>query len=146
MRQNIIITIVVVYLIGFVLANKLVRDSCTHHACKHGWNSKYNAKEKRIASAWIIGFPLLAFFFVEKVFPERPNRPLDRSSKHVSHKRSRKEYFKPTSPHAPSEDPICQKCGFTMKLRIAKRGAHIGNEFWGCSNYPRCKNIVNKTS
>ena len=145
MRQNIFITLVVIYLIGFVLANKLVRDSCTHHACKHGWNSKYNVKEKRIASAWIIGFPLLAYFFVEKVFPDQPNRQPNRSSNHASHQRPRKSDFKPSPPQISGEDPICQKCGATMKLRTAKRGPHIGSEFWGCSNYPRCKNIVNKS-
>ena len=37
---------------------------------------------------------------------------------------------------------ICQKCGSTMVKRVAKKGVNKGNEFWGCSNYPMCRNIV----
>jgi len=31
-----------------------------------------------------------------------------------------------------------------MTLRTAKRGSNAGNEFWGCSQFPRCRGIVNK--
>ena len=34
---------------------------------------------------------------------------------------------------------ICPYCGGALKLRTAKRGAHFGEHFWGCSNYPRCR-------
>lgn len=33
----------------------------------------------------------------------------------------------------------CPKCGSKLVLRIAKQGVNKGNEFYGCSNYPRCK-------
>lgn len=33
----------------------------------------------------------------------------------------------------------CPRCGATMVLRTAKRGANVGNQFWGCSSYPRCR-------
>lgn len=36
-------------------------------------------------------------------------------------------------------EPKCPKCGSTMVLRTAARGQHKGNQFWGCSDYPRCK-------
>ena len=39
--------------------------------------------------------------------------------------------------------PTCPSCGIKMELRIARKGANAGNEFWGCRNYPRCKNILN---
>ncbi len=39
----------------------------------------------------------------------------------------------------------CQKCGSPMVKRQAKKGANKGNLFWGCSQYPKCKNIVNIT-
>ena len=32
----------------------------------------------------------------------------------------------------------CPKCGSKMMLRTARRGYNIGNQFYGCSNYPRC--------
>jgi hypothetical protein len=37
---------------------------------------------------------------------------------------------------APPSCPICMKA---MVRRTAKRGANVGNEFWGCSGYPSCK-------
>ena len=30
-----------------------------------------------------------------------------------------------------------------MVLRTARRGSNAGNQFWGCSQYPRCKGITN---
>ena len=30
-----------------------------------------------------------------------------------------------------------------MILRIARRGRNVGKEFWGCSTYPVCKEVVN---
>jgi restriction system protein len=33
----------------------------------------------------------------------------------------------------------CPKCGSTMVKRVAKRGPGAGQEFWGCTEYPRCR-------
>lgn len=38
--------------------------------------------------------------------------------------------------------PICPKCGTQMVIRTAKRGDQKGEEFWGCKNYPKCREIV----
>lgn len=38
----------------------------------------------------------------------------------------------------------CPKCGALLVLRTAKRGANIGKEFYGCSNYPKCRYIRNR--
>ncbi len=35
--------------------------------------------------------------------------------------------------------PTCPTCGTKMKIRITKKGKNEGNNFWGCSNYPRCR-------
>ncbi|MGA7982109.1 MAG: topoisomerase DNA-binding C4 zinc finger domain-containing protein [Chromatiaceae bacterium] len=35
--------------------------------------------------------------------------------------------------------PACPTCGATMVKRVAKRGAHSGQSFWGCSRYPDCR-------
>lgn len=35
----------------------------------------------------------------------------------------------------------CPKCGDTMVLRTAKRGANAGKKFWGCSAFPRCRMV-----
>ena len=37
----------------------------------------------------------------------------------------------------------CPKCDSPMVKRTAKKGVYAGNMFWGCSNYPKCKCIVN---
>ncbi len=33
----------------------------------------------------------------------------------------------------------CPACGGEMVRRKASKGANAGNEFWGCSNYPKCR-------
>lgn len=35
--------------------------------------------------------------------------------------------------------PTCPKCGVPMVLRTAGRGARRGEQFYGCPNYPRCR-------
>lgn len=43
----------------------------------------------------------------------------------------------------------CPKCNGDLILRTAMRGANVGNRFYGCSNYPKCKyvqNVINDTS
>jgi restriction system protein len=39
--------------------------------------------------------------------------------------------------------PSCPVCRSAMQKRTAKRGANAGNEFWGCSQYPKCRGVVN---
>ncbi len=38
--------------------------------------------------------------------------------------------------------PVCPKCGTPMVIRTAKKGNQKGAEFWGCKNYPKCREIV----
>lgn len=38
---------------------------------------------------------------------------------------------------------ICPKCGAEMIKRIATKGANAGNTFYGCSNFPKCRGIIN---
>ncbi|MCU7940935.1 MAG: restriction endonuclease [gamma proteobacterium symbiont of Bathyaustriella thionipta] len=33
----------------------------------------------------------------------------------------------------------CPRCSHQLVLRTARRGQHAGNQFYGCSNYPRCR-------
>ncbi|MGM9969572.1 MAG: type I DNA topoisomerase [Anaeroplasma sp.] len=41
------------------------------------------------------------------------------------------------------EEIICPKCGKGHFVkRVAARGKNKGSEFYACSNYPRCKNII----
>jgi predicted RNA-binding Zn-ribbon protein involved in translation (DUF1610 family) len=42
-----------------------------------------------------------------------------------------------------SAERKCPKCGSSMVLRTAKRGSGAGNQFWGCSSYPKCTVVQN---
>ena len=40
---------------------------------------------------------------------------------------------------------ICPTCGKGhMIKRVASKGKNKGNVFYGCSNFPRCKNIMSE--
>lgn len=36
-------------------------------------------------------------------------------------------------------EKVCPRCGKPMVQRVAKRGTHSGEHFWGCSNFPKCR-------
>lgn len=38
---------------------------------------------------------------------------------------------------------ICPECGSKLVLRTAKKGNNVGNQFYGCSAYPKCRFIKN---
>lgn len=38
---------------------------------------------------------------------------------------------------------ICPKCGSNLVLRTAKKGENAGRQFYGCSNFPKCRYIQN---
>ncbi|MFN8398446.1 MAG: DUF2726 domain-containing protein [Anaerolineales bacterium] len=40
-----------------------------------------------------------------------------------------------------SSTPICPKCGIPMVLRTVSQGEHKGKQFYGCQNYPRCREM-----
>lgn len=39
-------------------------------------------------------------------------------------------------------EPMCPKCGSKMVLRTASKGANAGNQFWGCSSFPKCRGVI----
>ena len=44
--------------------------------------------------------------------------------------------------HQPSGDEkVCPKCSSKMVKKIAKKGKNVGNEFWACSAFPKCRHI-----
>ncbi len=71
---------------------------------------------------------------VEKIQTERLSKSFKTHREHVKHV---KEIVKEKE-----SQMICQKCGSPMVKRVAKRGTNKGNEFWGCSNFPKCKHII----
>jgi restriction system protein len=49
----------------------------------------------------------------------------------------------PAVPPVPQPAKICPQCGGKLELRVARQGSHAGQQFWGCSNFPKCKYIEN---
>lgn len=40
-----------------------------------------------------------------------------------------------------STAPLCPKCGIPMMVRTVAQGEHKGKQFYGCANYPRCREM-----
>ena len=43
------------------------------------------------------------------------------------------------------EEPVCPKCGARLVVRTARHGANAGNQFYGCSAFPKCRYTQNIT-
>jgi hypothetical protein len=43
---------------------------------------------------------------------------------------------------AAAAPPTCPRCRTDMVVRTARSGANAGQKFYGCPNYPRCRNIA----
>ena len=44
---------------------------------------------------------------------------------------------------AAESNEVCPRCGGELILRTAKKGQNSGNQFYGCSNFPKCRYIKN---
>lgn len=40
------------------------------------------------------------------------------------------------------KEPLCPKCGSSMVKRTAKKGNKVGQQFWGCSQFPSCRSTL----
>ena len=40
--------------------------------------------------------------------------------------------------------PVCPRCGGKLVRRIAKRGDNVGNTFYGCEKFPKCRGIMSE--
>ena len=48
-------------------------------------------------------------------------------------------YSSPQAESKASTPLTCPKCGNNMALRTAKREPYAGNQFWGCTTFPKCR-------
>ena len=98
--------------------------------------------------------------FVDKVFaaaklplvhiPVRYSYPSDKLRRYLQEKAgtaveemSADEVESPTEAINSEAQPFCPICGSEMMERSTRSGRNAGNKFWGCSNYPQCRGIVN---
>jgi len=75
----------------------------------------------RKAGVQLVGPAELRRWFAGKSAPEAPRR-----EPHVS------------IPDT-SQPPLCGKCTTQMTRRTARRGPNAGKAFWGCTNFPKCR-------
>ncbi|WP_077338582.1 NERD domain-containing protein [Pseudocolwellia agarivorans] len=71
---------------------------------------------------------------IEQIESGRLERGFKTNRQHIKHV---KEIIE-----AKSHIKSCSKCGAEMVLRKASKGKNAGNEFWGCSTFPKCRNVV----
>ncbi|MBC8374112.1 MAG: NERD domain-containing protein [Phycisphaerae bacterium] len=75
--------------------------------------------------------------FVHEFIESLPERPADKSSQ------SQIPNTKSQIGDPKSVAPRCPKCDSEMVLRTAKRGDRKGKQFYGCSRYPKCREMIN---
>lgn len=71
---------------------------------------------------------------VEQIETGRLESSFKTNRQHVKHL---KEIIK-----VKSDTKSCSRCNSDMVLRQATKGKNAGNEFWGCSTFPKCRNVV----
>ena len=52
------------------------------------------------------------------------------------------EVIEPHEAEMPELDPLCPICSQKMVKRTARKGKNAGNTFWGCSQFPNCRGVV----
>ncbi|MCR5484623.1 MAG: topoisomerase DNA-binding C4 zinc finger domain-containing protein [Clostridiales bacterium] len=50
---------------------------------------------------------------------------------------------KPSADTEDRETILCPRCGAHMVKRQAQKGSNAGKYFYGCSNFPKCRGIIN---
>lgn len=43
----------------------------------------------------------------------------------------------------PTAERQCPKCGNALVIRTRRTGANVGQQFWGCSAFPKCRTVQN---
>lgn len=74
------------------------------------------------------------------------NADKDTKKKHIEDiNNTYKAPVEETKSESIEEEPVknCPKCGSKLVLRTAKKGENAGNQFYGCSAFPKCRYIEN---
>ena len=94
--------------------------------------NKKNSKAYRNATQDILSIP------EEEVFVEE-NQVLEQQQ--VEPMKSNEEQTKMTESPTEADVKVCPRCGGNLILRTATKGTNKGQQFYGCSNFPRCRYI-----
>ncbi|WP_229702056.1 NERD domain-containing protein [Bowmanella pacifica] len=71
---------------------------------------------------------------VDRVISTKLDATWQTHRQHVRHLQSRND---------PSSNRKCPRCGSEMVLRTSSKGKNVGNQFWGCSAFPKCRMVRN---
>ena len=74
---------------------------------------------------------------IKQIESDRLERSFKTNRQHVEHV---KEIVKEKS-----DTESCSRCNSDMVLRKATKGKNAGNEFWGCSAFPKCRNVIEQS-
>jgi len=104
-------------------------------------DSSHQRKDRRERDAFVdqvfqaAGLPLVRFTARASYDPQAIAAELARPSSAAP--------VAPPRSHPPrsSGSPTCPKCNAPMVQRLAKKGPNAGQQFWGCSNYPKCREV-----
>jgi four helix bundle suffix protein len=79
---------------------------------------------------------------LERAFVEQGGYSEQLAAARLAH-RARRDSSDPSDWSDPTDRiPRCPRCGKLMALRTAKTGPHAGRQFWGCTGYPDCKEVL----
>ena len=119
-------------------------DDSTHNRADRVERDKFLEKAFDAAQIPLIRIKNKNFYTLSEVKEKVDLYLVDNSSKEIESKAA--EPVNEEKNHENNEVPLCPKCGVTMALREAKSGENKGNKFYGCVNYPKCREIVNVNS
>jgi DNA-binding XRE family transcriptional regulator len=79
---------------------------------------------------------------IEQIESGRLKPSIKTHLEHAKHVRSIVEAKTATQVPPKVETKSCPRCGSAMVLRISKMGDQAGQQFWGCSTFPKCRGII----
>lgn len=82
----------------------------------------------------------IAYFFMEQNMAN-PVDYTERFRKLIEDDKTDRDVKQSNEVKEETAQPTCPKCGAPMVLRTAKKGNNSGNQFYGCTNFPKCRGI-----
>lgn len=80
---------------------------------------------------------------LEKTFIAEGGYSEQLAAARLAERQRKKDQSDPSDRPDPTDQiPACPKCSKPMVLRTAKTGRNAGRQFWGCSGYPDCKEVI----
>lgn len=71
-----------------------------------------------------------------------PNEIAERLAQYIGMPESALQPAGSSRPASSPVAPLCPKCGVPMVVRTVKGGEHQGKQFYGCPNYPQCRQVL----